>query len=137
MALSNLRPGAHQMRLQKVTESIGILGAFPGFYGQPGTTVGGASQSRRQIEFIGDSLGFGNTDFATPLRPDRPWKTRDALIDTVIAAMTAFVKTLYASNPATPFVIIWPEGGTLAQTKRPAFIVTAKAIQDNPHNGVA
>ena len=109
--LSNLRPGAHPLRLENVIESIGILGAFPGFYGQPGATAGGASRSRRQIEFIGDRLGLGNTDFATPLRPDQPWKTRDALIDMVIAAMTAFVKTLHAGTPATPFVMIWPDRG--------------------------
>ena len=83
----------------------------PDFTGNPAQQSGGQAEAVGKSNSSATVSARGNTDFATPLRPDRPWKTRDGLIDTVIVAITASVKTLYAGNPATPFVIIWPDRG--------------------------
>lgn len=51
----------HHIRLEKVTESAWIVGAFDGFYLPKGETGTSAAPRQRQIEFIGDSdmTGYG------------------------------------------------------------------------------
>jgi Carbohydrate esterase 2 N-terminal/GDSL-like Lipase/Acylhydrolase family len=59
--ISGLTDSPHQLRLEKVTESVSETGSFGGFTidagGQPGTVL----PRQRQIEFIGDSdmTGYG------------------------------------------------------------------------------
>lgn len=57
--IGDLGPGAHQVRLEKVTESIDHVGVFGGFYAPQGD--GPAVAPGRRIEFIGDSgmTGYG------------------------------------------------------------------------------
>lgn len=58
VGLSKIR---HVIRLEKVTESIGEVGTFNGFYIQQGVPEKLPPPRRRQIEFIGDSgmTGYG------------------------------------------------------------------------------
>lgn len=62
LEVSDLVPGIHQVRLEKVTESIDHAAAFDGFYIPSDAKVLPVSARARQIEFIGDSSmsGYGN-----------------------------------------------------------------------------
>jgi lysophospholipase L1-like esterase len=59
--ISGLSNGAHKIRLEKVTESIGIRGTFSGFYIPKNAAAAAAPVRARQIEYIGDSdmAGYG------------------------------------------------------------------------------
>lgn len=61
VTISDLRQGQHKVRLEKVTESIWMLGAFDGFYIDATARAGLVKPRARQIEFIGDSdmTGYG------------------------------------------------------------------------------
>lgn len=211
ITVSDLTSGPHQLRLEKVTESIWRLGAFEGFYVGADVKTYPLRRITRQIEFIGDSdmtgyglrsdtrtctqeevrlrsdaqaaypalvakhfnadyqinaisgrglvrnyagmapdhtmaaiyenilpdatdintpyvdplwqpqiifVGLGNNDFFSPLNPDEPWKTRDALIDSYIAGMVALLKTLHAGNPTATVMIYWPDRGILTPTEK-------------------
>lgn len=61
VTISSLKAGPHHLRLEKVTESIGKVGAFDGFYIPIGETPLPVTARARQIEFIGDSgmTGYG------------------------------------------------------------------------------
>ena len=61
ITVADLGAGPHQLRLEKVTESIWILGAFEGFYIAADGKALTAAPKPRQIEFIGDSdmTGYG------------------------------------------------------------------------------
>ena len=61
VTIADLPPGSHRVRLEKVTESIWMLGAFEGFFVASGATAGSVVPRPRQIEFIGDSdmTGYG------------------------------------------------------------------------------
>ncbi|RZJ95617.1 MAG: lipase [Brevundimonas sp.] len=63
LALSDLAPGAHVIRLEKLTESQSGGGRFEGFYPLEGSRALPVNPRERQIEFIGDSytVGYGNT----------------------------------------------------------------------------
>ena len=206
ITVSDLANTPHRVRLEKVTESIWLLGAFEGFYVQTGAKPMPPAARPRQIEFIGDSdmtgyglrsdtrictqeevrlrsdtqlaypalvaknfdadyqinaisgrgivrnfdgivpdhtigtmyesilpdhtdiatpyddpswhpqiifIGLGNNDFFSELQPQEAWQTRDALIDTYIAGMVAFVKTLQARSPAATMMILWPDQGIM------------------------
>jgi lysophospholipase L1-like esterase len=61
--LSNLGPGPHTIRVDKVSESPSSAGVFRGFYLPPGGAVlAPPERKERQVEFIGDSdtVGLGN-----------------------------------------------------------------------------
>ena len=59
--IAGLTSGAHRIRLEKVTESIGEIGAFEGFYTPSNAQASPTPARARQIEFIGDSnmTGYG------------------------------------------------------------------------------
>ena len=207
----DLTPGAHHLRLEKVTESIWQRGAFEGFYTAADATPLPVPAKLRQIEFIGDSdmtgyglrsdtricsedevrlrsdaqsaypalvakhfnadyqinaisgrglvrnydgmvpdhtmtaiyerilpdetdiatpysdlgwqpqiifIGLGNNDFFSPLHPGEPWNTRDALIDSYIAGMEEFLKTLQAASPTATVMIYWPDRGILTPDEK-------------------
>ena len=59
--ISGLAPELHQVRLEKVTESVSETGRFAGFYLAATATPGTVPARARQIEFIGDSdmTGYG------------------------------------------------------------------------------
>jgi lysophospholipase L1-like esterase len=59
--IAGLRPGAHTVRLEKLTESQSASSRFLGFF-TPGRALA-APRAKAQIEFIGDShsVGYGNT----------------------------------------------------------------------------
>jgi len=211
ITVADLSPGLHRVRLEKVTESIWMLGAFEGFYADPSAIAAATEPQHRQIEFIGDSdmtgyglrsatttctqdevrltsdtqaaypavvakhfnadyqinaisgrglvrnfdgmvpdhtiaavyesilpdqtdtatpygdhawqpqiivVALGNNDFFSPLRADEPWKTRDALIDTYIAAMVQFLKTLQASSPTATVMFYWPDQGIMSDPEK-------------------
>ena len=211
VTIADLSGGPHRLRLEKVTESIWMLGRFEGFYVAPDARMLPVSPRPRQIEFIGDSdmtgyglrsdtrtctqeqvrlrsdtqaaypalvarhfdadyqinaisgrgivrnydgmapdhtmaavyenilpdesanpapyadtewqpqiiiIGLGNNDFASPLQPAEPWATHDALIDSYIAGMEAFVTTLQGSNPAATLMIYWPDTGILTKPEK-------------------
>jgi lysophospholipase L1-like esterase len=67
MAIRNLPPGDHVVRLEKLTESQTGGGRFLAFYPIVGSTPLPAMKRQRQIEFIGDSysVGYGNTSPGT------------------------------------------------------------------------
>jgi carbohydrate esterase-like protein len=60
--VSGLGDGPHRLRLEKVTESVGLGGAFQGFYVPASERPLPVKTRTRQIEFIGDSgmTGYGN-----------------------------------------------------------------------------
>ncbi|CAL4868151.1 Acetylxylan esterase / glucomannan deacetylase [Asticcacaulis sp. MM231] len=60
--VSDLPPGVHQVRLEKVTESIDHAATFGGFYIPADEKALSVKARARQIEFIGDSsmTGYGN-----------------------------------------------------------------------------
>ncbi len=63
VALKDLGPGSHVVRLEKASETQSSSGSFGGFYvGAPGQALP-APRYGRHIEFIGDSftVGYGNT----------------------------------------------------------------------------
>ncbi len=59
--LSNLGAGTHRIRVEKVTESIGLVGAFHGFYAARSVRPVVLAARPRQIAFYGDSnlTGYG------------------------------------------------------------------------------
>jgi hypothetical protein len=59
--ISGVEPGVHNVRLEKVTESIGLVQRFDGFYISRRDTALPVASRRRQIEFIGPSgmTGYG------------------------------------------------------------------------------
>jgi lysophospholipase L1-like esterase len=61
MIVTGLGAGVHRVRLEKVTESIGLTAAFQGFFVPARSNVAAAKARKRQIEFIGDSnmTGYG------------------------------------------------------------------------------
>jgi lysophospholipase L1-like esterase len=61
MTVTGLSAGSHRIRLEKVTESIGLTGAFQGFFVPASINTGTIQGRKRQIEFIGDSnmTGYG------------------------------------------------------------------------------
>jgi lysophospholipase L1-like esterase len=61
IALTELSPSRHHIRLEKVTESIENVGAFQGFYVPSPKNAEIFPARKRQIEFIGDSnmTGYG------------------------------------------------------------------------------
>jgi lysophospholipase L1-like esterase len=61
MIVTGLGAGVHRVRLEKVTESIGLSAAFQGFFVPASSNVAAAKGRKRQIEFIGDSnmTGYG------------------------------------------------------------------------------
>jgi lysophospholipase L1-like esterase len=63
LTLSDLTPGQHIVRLEKLTESQSGGGVFHGFYPLDGGAALPLTPRARQIEFIGDSytVGYGNT----------------------------------------------------------------------------
>lgn len=63
VTLEGLAPGAHLVRLEKLTESQSGGGRFIGFYPVGQATPLPIAARARQIEFIGDSytVGYGNT----------------------------------------------------------------------------
>jgi hypothetical protein len=60
VTIEGLTPGAHRIRLDKVTESAAPA-RFGGFFVAPGNSLPAPQPRRRQIEFIGDSsmAGYG------------------------------------------------------------------------------
>ena len=65
--VSGLSKGVHRVRLEKVTESVGHVGKFGGFYvPREGRSVP-LRKPTRQIEFIGDSsmTGYGDRSSST------------------------------------------------------------------------
>lgn len=60
-AIVGLSTGRHRLRLEKVTESIGVVGTFQGFFVPAPGNVQTVQGRKRQIEFIGDSnmTGYG------------------------------------------------------------------------------
>ncbi|MDB5705736.1 MAG: lipase [Sphingomonas bacterium] len=67
LAIRDLPPGDHVVRLEKLTESQAGGGRFLAFYPIVGSTPLPAMKRQRQIEFIGDSytVGYGNTSPGT------------------------------------------------------------------------
>ncbi len=63
VTIDRLAPGAHVVRLEKLTESQSGSARFLGFWPGPGGTPLPAPPDKHQIEFIGDShtVGYGNT----------------------------------------------------------------------------
>jgi lysophospholipase L1-like esterase len=61
MTVTGLSTGFHRVRLEKVTESIGLTAAFHGFFVPASSNVAVAQGRKRQIEFLGDSnmTGYG------------------------------------------------------------------------------
>lgn len=61
VAIRGLSTGQHHIRLEKVTESPWIVGAFDGLYLPKGASGAASKPRARQIEFIGDSdmTGYG------------------------------------------------------------------------------
>ena len=61
ITIGGLSLGQHAIRLEKVTESSWIVGAFDGFYLPSGAKSFATAPKPRQIEFIGDSdmTGYG------------------------------------------------------------------------------
>ncbi|MFT4076047.1 MAG: endoglucanase E [Asticcacaulis sp.] len=62
LEVGDLTPGMHQVRVEKVTESIDHAAMFDGFYIPADEKVLPVTARARQIEFIGDSSmsGYGN-----------------------------------------------------------------------------
>ncbi|HWI85460.1 MAG TPA: SGNH/GDSL hydrolase family protein [Sphingomonas sp.] len=73
MTLSGLLPGAHIVRLEKLTESQSGGGRFIGFYPVDGGRPLPAPSHPRRIEFIGDSHSVGYGD----LSPTRDCSTQE------------------------------------------------------------
>jgi len=63
VAVTDLAPGEHVVRLEKLTESQTGGGRFLGFRAEPGTEPLEPVRRARQIEFVGDSysVGYGNS----------------------------------------------------------------------------
>lgn len=61
LRVTGLSPGAHRVRLEKLTENDGVRGIFGGFYVARDAQPLAVAPRSRQIEFIGDSsmTGFG------------------------------------------------------------------------------
>jgi lysophospholipase L1-like esterase len=77
--VDGLSPGAHQVRVQVVTESQAGPTEFDGFYGRRDAQPKALSARRRQIEFIGDShtVGYGNTSPKRECGEEEVWRTTD------------------------------------------------------------
>lgn len=73
ITIADLPEGKHRLRLEKVTESIWMLGAFQGFYADAAARPQPAPARPRQIEFIGDSdmTGYGLRSKATACSQDQ------------------------------------------------------------------
>ncbi len=65
LEVSDLPPGTHSLRLEKVTESIDHAAAFDGFYIAADEKALPVNARARQIEFIGDSSMSGYGDRST------------------------------------------------------------------------
>lgn len=78
--VKGLQPGAHRIRLEKITESQSDTAKFEGFYivGH-GHELPAPPPRLRQIEFIGDSftVGYGNTSPKRECTTDEVWATTD------------------------------------------------------------
>ena len=95
ITVSDLADGLHHVRLEKVTESIWLLGAFEGFYGDPTARPASAAAKARQIEFIGDSdmTGYGLRSLTTTCTQEEVRLTSDSQ-----AAYPALVARHYAAD---------------------------------------
>jgi len=89
VTVSALAAGPHRLRLEKVTESIGQVGAFDGFYIAPNETPLPANGRARQIEFIGASgeTGYGVRSAVRPCTQEVVRLTSDT--QNAYAALTA------------------------------------------------
>ncbi len=79
ITVQNLPQGLHRARLEKVTESVWIIGAFDGFYVPQGATAPAPPPRTKQIEFIGDSdmTGYGIRSPSRTCTPDEVRLTSD------------------------------------------------------------
>lgn len=61
VTISGLPSANHNIRVEKVTESVWVLGSFDGLYVPKSAKIAAPLQKARQIEFIGDSdmTGYG------------------------------------------------------------------------------
>jgi lysophospholipase L1-like esterase len=76
-AVKGLNSGAHNLRVEVVSESQSDPTSFDGFFGARATSQ--ALPKPRQIEFIGDSytVGYGNTSTSRDCTADQVWLTTD------------------------------------------------------------
>jgi lysophospholipase L1-like esterase len=76
-AVKGLVPGAHNLRVEVVSESQSAPTVFGGFFGA--SAIAQAAAKRRQIEFVGDSytVGYGNTSMSRDCTTDQVWLTTD------------------------------------------------------------
>lgn len=89
VTIAALGAGAHRIRLDKVTESIGVTTAFGGFYVPAGKALPAPAPRGRQIEFIGDSAmtGYGARSPGPDCTPEQVRLLTDA--PRAFAALTA------------------------------------------------
>lgn len=89
VTVSDLKPGPHRLRLERVTESMSQIGAFDGFYVPADAKPLPVKARARQIEFIGASgeTGYGIRSAVKPCTQDTVRLTSDTQAN--YAALTA------------------------------------------------
>ncbi len=77
--IGSLSDGPHRIRVEWLSENIGVPSIFAGFAVPPTETPTTPPARTRQIEFIGDSLtlGFGNTSGKVDCTTDEIWAATD------------------------------------------------------------
>lgn len=95
ITISRLRPGRHHLRLEKITESGAIRGAFQGFYISGRSRPYRVKQPGSQMEFIGDSTvtGYANRSLKLQCTDEEVRVTTDTQ-----AAFPALVAKHYGSD---------------------------------------
>lgn len=123
--LAGLGPGTHQLRLDKISESLSGADDFPDFFvPAPGQALAPPDPKARQIEIIGDSdaVGYGNlspgrdctadevfllTDTQEAFGP-RVARHFDAGFHVIAASGIGVVRNIDGSDPGTTMLDLYP-----------------------------
>ena len=109
--VSNLQPGKHQVRLEKISETQSSSGRFLGFYSDDKPLT--LSKRKRQIEFIGDSytVGYGNKSPSRDCNGDELFNTTHSQLS--FGPLTAkHFNADYQINASSGFGIVRNYNGT-------------------------
>ncbi len=138
LEISDLPPGIHQIRLEKVTESIDHAAAFDGFYIPADEKALPVTARTRQIEFIGDSSmsGYGNRSTTRTCTSEEIRLTTDT--QQGFAALTAkHFNADYQINAISGRGLIRNYGGVVpdyAMSKVYPFVHLDKVVPYKDHN---
>ena len=115
VTISGLSPGAHRIRLDKVTESAAPA-RFEGIFVESGQALAAPPPRRRQIEFIGDSsmAGYGARSDQSSCTPEQVRATTDTP-DAFAALAAQHFDADYQVNAISGRGLIRNLGGTAPQ----------------------